>query len=97
MKQVRETADLPQNLSAAAHLMHGSSEGRFKITYCSGKLSRQEIESVGYQCGDLDAMLRRYDPQSLHDGWNTLADGERVYYISNPALGLWAHRSRLSR
>lgn len=95
MRFVEETDDLPKNLSAAAHMIHGSSEKRFTITYCPGKLSREEIESVGYQYADLPTMLRRYDPKSLRDGWNVLPDGERIYYVSNPALGLWAHRSRL--
>ena len=90
MRLVRETEDLPQNLSAAAHLIHGSSEGRFRITYCPGHLSRQEIESVGYGYADLQAMLERYAPQSRRDGWATLPDGERFFFIGNPALGLWA-------
>jgi len=72
MRFVEQTDDLPQNLSAAAHLIHGSSEQRFTITYCPGKLSREEIESVGYQHADLETMLRRYDPQKLRDGWNVL-------------------------
>ncbi len=95
MRFVDETDDLPKNLSAAAHLIHGSSEGRFTITYCPGKLSREEIESVGYRYAELDAMQQRYNPKTLVDGWNTLPDGERVYYVSNPALGLWAYRGRL--
>ncbi len=96
MRFVQQSEDLPKNLSAAAHLIHGSSEGRFKITYCPGKLSRQEIESVGYRYAELEPMLRRYDPKVLRDGWNTLPDGERIFYVSNPALGLWAFRGRLS-
>lgn len=95
MRFVRESPDLGQNLSAAAHLIHGSSEGRFKITYCPGRLTREEIEGVGYQYADLSAMLRCYAPDRLRDGWNVMPDGERVYYISNPALGLWAYRGRL--
>ncbi len=95
MKAVEETEDLPKNLSAAAHLIHGSSEGRFCITYCPGGLSREEVEGVAYQYADLNTTLRRYDPQVLNAGWNTTADGERIYYIPNPALGLWAHRSRI--
>ena len=63
---------------------------------CPGKLSREEIESVGYRYGDLAAMLERYDPKRLRDGWNVLPDGERIYYVSNPALGLWAYRGRLN-
>ncbi len=58
MQLVRETEDLPKNLSAAAHLIHGSSEGRFRITYCPGHLSREEIESVGYGYADLASDAR---------------------------------------
>ena len=96
MKFVHTADDLPGNLSAAAHLIHGSSEGRFRITYCPGHLSREEIEGVGYAHADLQSMLRRYDPRQLRDGWNTMPDGERVFYVSNPALGLWAFRARLA-
>jgi hypothetical protein len=96
MRYVAETDDLPKNLSAAAHLIHGSSEERFTITYCLGKLTRGEIESVGYQYAELETMLRRYSPKSLRDGWNVLADGERIYYVSNPALGLWAYKARFA-
>jgi nickel-dependent lactate racemase len=96
MKYVRETEDLPQSLSAAAHLIHGSSERRFQITYCPGKLTSAEIEGVGYCYADLPTMLERYQPGSLRDGWNDMPDGDRIFYISNPALGLWAHRSRVA-
>jgi len=94
MRLVEETDDLPKNLSAAAHLIHGSSEGRFRVTYCPGGLSREEIEGVGYAYADLAEMQRRYDPQQLRDGWNEMPDGDRIYYISNPALGLWASKKR---
>ena len=95
MRFVEQEDDLAANLSAAAHLVHGSSEGRFRITYCPGKLSREEIEGVGYQYADLAAMLAEFDPAKLRDGWNEMPDGRRVFYISNPALGLWASRERL--
>jgi nickel-dependent lactate racemase len=88
--------ELQHNLSAAAHLIHGSSEDRFRITYCPGHLTRQEIESVNFQYADLPAMTSHYDPAKLQDGWNTLPGGERIFYISNPALGLWACRARFS-
>jgi nickel-dependent lactate racemase len=91
---VKANAELQNNLSAAAHLIHGSSEGRFNITYCPGQLTRQEIEGAGFRYADLKEMTRRYDPARLKDGWNTLADGGQIFYISNPALGLWAHRGR---
>jgi nickel-dependent lactate racemase len=96
LEAVRVNADLHANLSAAAHLIHGSSEGRFGVTYCPGRLTREEIEGVGFAYADLDAMRRRYDPEALRDGVNETADGERVFYISNPAIGLWAERSRFT-
>ena len=90
---VAEHHELRANLSAAAHLIHGSSEGRFTITYAPGGLSREEIEGVGYQWAELAPLIERYQPQNLRDGYNTLPDGEEVFFISNPALGLWAPRS----
>ena len=87
-------ADLQANLSASAHLIHGSSEGRFSITYCPGPdMSREEIEGVGFGWASLDEVMEKYDVKSLKDGWNTVG-GEEIYYISNPALGLWAHPAR---
>ena len=98
LKAVDENEELKSNLSAAAHLIHGSSEGRFNITYCPGKscgnLTKEEIEGVGYQWGDIDKMLARYDIKTLKEGYNTLSDGEEIYYISTPALGLWAYKDR---
>ncbi|HBU46117.1 MAG TPA: D-mannonate epimerase [Porphyromonadaceae bacterium] len=95
---VDENEELQNNLGAAAHLIHGSSEGRFSITYCPGKgaenLTRKEIESVGFQWGDIDEMMQKYNFPLLKEGFNILPDGEEVYYISSPALGLWAHRDR---
>ena len=93
---VKANAELQNNLSAAAHLIHGSSEGRFNITYCPGRLTRQEIEGAGFRYADLKEMTRRYNPARLKDGWNTLDDGGQIFYISNPALGLWAHRGRFN-
>jgi nickel-dependent lactate racemase len=94
LEKVRTEPELAANLSAAAHLIHGSSEGRFSITYCPGQLSRADIEGVGFRFGELDTMIERYDPARLRDGWNRLADGEDIFYISNPALGLWGTAER---
>jgi hypothetical protein len=91
---VNANADLANDLSAAAHLIHGSSEGRFNITWCPGHLTRQEVESVGFNYADLNTMLQRYDPEKLTHGYNQI-DGEDIFFIANPGLGLWAHRSRL--
>jgi nickel-dependent lactate racemase len=92
----RANAELRNNLSAAAHLIHGSTEGRFQVTYCPGHLTRREIESVHFQYAYLSPMMQRYDPLKLRDGWNTLSNGETIFFISNPALGLWACRSRFT-
>lgn len=97
MEAVESDPELRDNLSAAAHLIHGSSEGRFTITYCPGHLSREEIESVNFQYADLAEMTRHYDPEQLKDGYNTMEDGERVFFVSNPALGLWAHKDRFEQ
>ncbi len=94
LKLVKENDDLQQNLSAAAHLIHGSSEERFKITYCPGKLSKEQIESVNFNYAELPDMLEKYDPKKLKDGYNTLPDGEKVFFVSNPGLGLWSTKSR---
>lgn len=75
----------------AAHLIHGSSEGRFTITWATRpeNLSRAEVESVGYQWMDYGEAARHYDPASLTDGWHTGSDGEEFYYVSRPTTGLW--------
>jgi nickel-dependent lactate racemase len=87
--------DLMNNLSAAAHLIHGSSEGRFTITYCPGNLSRNEIESVNFNYALPGDLLKKYNPSKMKDGFNTI-NGEEIYYISNPALGLWTFKDRFN-
>ena len=92
LKSVDENDDLKENLGGAAHLIHGSSEDRFSITYCTQHLSKKEIENVNFRYCDLNSMIERYDPAKLSDGWNTLDSGENIYYISNPANGLWVQK-----
>ena len=94
LKLVKEHEDLKQNLSAAAHLIHGSSDGRFSITYCTRLLTKEEVEGVCFGYIPYDEAVKKYDPALLRDGFNTLPDGEKIYYISNPALGLWADKSK---
>ena len=89
-----ENEDLRSNMGAAAHLIHGSSDDRFTITYAVKNISRAEIEGVGFQSADYDEMVRRYDPETLQYGYNTLPDGEEIYFIPNPALGLWINREK---
>ena len=91
---VSANADLAADLSAAAHLIHGSSEGRFTIRWCPGHLTRAEVEGVGYEYGDLESILDRYDPKTLAHGINRIG-GEEVFFIANPGLGLWAAREKL--
>jgi len=94
LELVRENEDLRQSLGTAAHLIHGSTEGRFNVTYCPGILTCDAIEGVHFRYGDLREMMQRYDPEKLTDGWNTTADGEEIFFISNPGLGLWACKDR---
>jgi len=94
LKLVEENEDIQNNLAAAAHLIHGSSENRFRITYCPGNLTKEEIEGVNYSYGSLSEMTKTYNPEILVDGVNTMPDGEKIFYISNPALGLWAFSGR---
>ncbi|MFA6702521.1 MAG: lactate racemase domain-containing protein [Dysgonamonadaceae bacterium] len=100
LQAVSENEELQNNLSAAAHLIHGSSEGRFSITYCPGKnsenLTQKEIESVGFEWADIDEVMEKYQVKNLKEGTNILENGEEIYFISNPALGLWAHRDRFN-
>ena len=96
LKSLKQNEELQNNLSAAAHLIHGSSEGRFSITYCPGNLTKQEIESVNFRYQDLAEMTKKYNPGTLKDGFNIMADGEEIFYISNPALGLWTSKARLT-
>ena len=88
-----ENADLRENMGAAAHLIHGSSDGRFSITYAVKEISKEEIASVGFRAADYDETAKKYDPEKLGYGYNVV-DGEEIYYIPNPALGLWINREK---
>ena len=91
----KQNADLKELAHAAAHLIHGSSEGRFAISYAPGHLAKEEIEGVGYGFVPLEEALRRYPPQQMKEGWNVMGDGEKIFFISTPSAGLWATRARL--
>lgn len=80
---------------AAAHLIHGSSEGRFSVTYAPGGLSKREIEGVGFQYADLTETLARYKIDELTPGWNEMPDGEQIFFIPTPSAGLWTTRAKL--
>ncbi len=89
MAFVEQNDDLKENLSAAAHLIHGSHENRFTVTYAPGHLSREEVESVGYAFSDVRALTERYNPREIMTGFHSTTEGEEFYFISNPATGLW--------
>lgn len=89
-----KAGELKENLSAAAHLIHGSSDGRFRINYAVKKMPVEDMASVGYDGSDYDLAAARYDPGKLHRGFNILPDGEEIYFIPDPALGLWVNRER---
>ncbi len=88
LKLVEENEDLANNLSVAAHLIHGSSDGRFTIRYATKLLTEEEVTGAAFAYAPYDEMAKKYDPAKLTDGWCTV-DGEEIFYISNPALGLW--------
>lgn len=94
--QKPENQDLRDNMGAAAHLIHGSSDGRFVITYAVEAISQEEIASVGFQPADYKRMAEKYNPKMLKYGYNTMPDGEEVYFIPNPALGLWIEQGRMA-
>jgi len=95
LEKLEKEKEIAENLSVAAHLIHGSSEERFTVRYCPGPgVGRTEIESVGYEWGSLDEAAARYDVKKLPMGWNTMPDGERIFFVPNPALGLWAEKRR---
>ena len=91
--------DLRANMGAAAHLIHGSSDGRFSITYCVKGITKEEVEGVGFTAADYDEMAAKYDPEKLKYGYNTVetAEGrEEIYFIPNPALGLWINKEKFN-
>lgn len=91
-----ESGELAGDLAGAAHLAHGSTEGRFSVTYAAGGLSRDDVEGVGYDWADCTELSKRYDPRRLSDGWNSV-EGEEIFFVRNPALGLWATRERFGQ
>lgn len=96
LKSLKENKDLRNNLGAAAHLIHGSPEGRFSVTYCAGYLSAGEIKSAGFKYHDCGEMMTAYDPEKLREGYNKMENSDEIFFISNPALGLWSTEERLN-
>jgi len=93
LKLTKENRDLRDNLSVAAHLIHGSPDGRFTVTYAAGRLTKEEVESVFFKYTRTEDALAEYDCAALKPGFNTV-NGEEIFYVGNPALGLWADRNK---
>ncbi len=93
LKKADQNDDLKSNLSVAAHIIHGSSDGKFNITYAVRHMTKQEIENANFNYMDYDEAVKLYDPKKLKDGYNYV-NGEKIYFISNPALGLWSSRKK---
>ena len=96
-RQCPADGELKDLTHGTAHLIHGSSEGRFTITYAPGHLSQEDIESVHFNYMPLDQALDRYDPSVMKNGFNTMPDGQEVYYIQTPSAGLWSTQEKLDR
>lgn len=94
MDGYRQHADMQDLAHATAHLIHGSSEDRFRITYAPGHLTREEVEGVNFQYADLSETLKRYPINSLQEGFNEI-NGERIFFIPTPSAGLWSTREKL--
>lgn len=92
LEALRRNKDLQENMGAAAHLIHGSSDGRFQITYAVREISQKEICEVGYQSANYDLMARRYPPEKLQPGFQITPEGDEIFYVPNPALGLWINK-----
>ena len=94
LESFKESTELRQNMGAAAHLIHGSSDGRFRITYAVKSITQDEMRRVGFDAVSYSEAVKKYDPQRLSYGYNSMEDGEEIYFIPNPALGLWIDRER---
>jgi hypothetical protein len=97
LEHYKKNADLQEFTNGTAHLMNGSPEGRFTVRYAPGKLTKGDIELVKFEYADLEQTLKRYDPSKMKEGFNTMPDGEEVYFISTPSAGLWSTRARMER
>jgi len=94
MELYKQMMDMQDLAHATAHLIHGSSEERFTITYAPGHLNQADVEQVKFQYLALAEAQRRYPLDRLREGFNEV-NGERFYFIPTPSAGLWATRHKL--
>ena len=89
--ELMENGAFPGSAMVPAHMIHSSSEGRFTITYAVNPeyVSQDEIGRIGYEFMDVKDALARYPVLEMEDGWQEMEDGEEIYVVKAPALGLW--------
>ena len=88
LRLLKTEPDLQGSLSAPAHLIHGSTDGRFTVSYAAPKLGKDAIKSVGYEYLCMDEAVRMYNPETMPHGFSVVG-GEEVYFVGNPGVGLW--------
>ncbi len=96
MQLYRQNQDMQDLAHATAHLIHGSSEGRFRIVYAPGHLTCEAVEQVNFQYADINEVLRHYPIGQLQEGFCDVG-GERIFFIPTPSAGLWATREKLMK
>lgn len=79
------------NMSLAGHLIRSVPSSRTKITYCTNKLTREEIEHANFCYMTVEEALEAYPCEDWETGWKTLPNGEEIYFVRNAALGLWQY------
>lgn len=82
---------LSSNMSLAGHLIRSVPSPKTKITYCTNKLTREEIEHANYCYMTVEEAMERYPCENWETGWKTLPNGEEIYFVRNAALGLWQY------
>jgi len=97
MEQFRTNRDMQENMGAVSHLIMSCPDGRFSVTYAVRDISEAQMRSVHFGAVSWAEASARYDRRKLAPGWNTMPDGEEIYFVPNPALGLWASRGRFAK
>ncbi|PQO42234.1 lactate racemase domain-containing protein [Blastopirellula marina] len=91
----KQNEDMQDLAHGTAHLMHGTSEGRFTIRYAPGHLTKEEIEQVHFAYADYEETIKRYPIDQMKEGFNKMPDGEEIFFIATPSAGLWSTKAKL--
>jgi nickel-dependent lactate racemase len=85
--------ELAGERSVVAHSLHGSSEGRFTIAYAATQLTKDELQSVGFEAAPVDRWSRYFfgdtHPMGVHE-----IEGVTTLFVDDPGQGLWMSRDR---